>query len=342
MLANQKRKALDYIHEIFLLCMGSMSKLKALINRSRSFLSSDALSRSTTLAGVVTRSFSKNKPKRVVLHIGAHKTGTSLVQHYMRANVPTVAAHGISYISRGDMNDYIGWGDKIINSPDKLRRRLDKELAAITCRYIFMSHENAIGRPFSDTMPGLYPHARENMEALASALENYNATIILSIRPETGFLESYYLQTIHQGGTQTFDQWVAAIDVENIPWRPAVDAVRTAFSKQRVHVIDFRNIARGQNAFLRDFITCIDPDIKLQPHYTAASNPSISEKGLTLALAVNPHLETHAERKSMRKYLQRRFSNKKYDRPKLLEDSVRAQLDLRYMPDYEKLVSQTA
>jgi hypothetical protein len=318
-----------------------MSRLKTLFNKSRQFLSDDALSRCSALAGVVTRSVTQNKPKRVAIHIGSHKTGTSLVQHYMRENVPTVAAHGISYISRGDMNDYIGWGDKIINSPGKLRRRLDKELSAFTCRYVFMSHENAIGRPFSDTLPGLYPFARENMEAIASALQGYDATIILTIRPEAGFLESYYLQTIHQGGTQTFEQWVAGIDIENIPWRPAVDAVRAAFSKQRVHVIDFRSIARGQNAFLRDFITCIDPDIKLQPHYTAASNPSISEKGLSMALAINPFLETHAERKSVRKFLQRRFSNKNYERPKLLDDDVRKQLDSRYMPDYEKLLSQT-
>ena len=317
-----------------------MSRLKSLLNKSRQFLSDDALSRCSALAGVVTRSVTQNKPKRIVFHIGAHKTGTSLVQHYMRANVPTVAAHGIRYISRGDMNGYVGWGKQIRNKPERLRRRLDRELSARTCQYVFMSHENAIGRPFSDTLPGLYPHAGENMEAIASALQDYHATIILTTRPEAGFLESYYLQTIHQGGTQTFKQWVAGIDIENISWHPAVDAVRAAFSKQQVHVIDFRSIARGQNAFLRDFITCIDPDIKLQPHYTEASNPSISEKGLSMALAVNPFLETHAERKSVRKFLQRRFSNKDYDRPKLLDNDVRQQLDARYMPDYEKLFSE--
>ena len=210
----------------------------------------------------------------------------------------------------------------------------------MTCQYVFMSHENAIGRPFSEKLPGLYPHARENMEAIASALQDYAATIILSIRPEAGFLESYYLQTIHQGGTQTFEQWVAKIDVENIPWRPAVEAVRAAFSRQRVHVIDFRNIAREQNAFLRDFINCIDPGIKLQPHYAAASNPSVSEKGLQMALAVNPLLETHAERVFVRKFLQRRFSNKDYERPKLLDDDVRERLNAHYMPDYERLLAE--
>lgn len=317
-----------------------MRKLKTLVNRSRTFLSEEPLSRCTTLAGVVARSVTQKRPKRVAFHIGTHKTGTSLVQHYMRANVPTVAAHGIHYISRSDMNNYVGWGKPIINKPQKLKSRLDRELSAVTCQYIFMSHENAVGRPFSDKLPGLYPHARENLEAIASALQDYDASIILSIRPEADFLESYYLQTIHQGGTHTFQEWIAGIDLENIPWRPVVENIRDAVGSQHFHLVDFRSIAHGQNAFLRHFITCIDPDIRIQPHYAAASNPSVSEKGLQIALAVNPLLETHAERVRVRKFLQRCFSNKQYERPKLLDDNIRKQLDARYMPDYEKLIAE--
>ena len=64
----------------------------------------------------------------VVFHIGAHKTGTSLLQKYMRDNVRLLRRHRIYYLSRGAMNDYVGWGGNLLRDPGPLDRKLRQEI----------------------------------------------------------------------------------------------------------------------------------------------------------------------------------------------------------------------
>jgi hypothetical protein len=67
-------------------------------------------------------------------------------------------------------------------------------------------------------------------------------------------------------------------------------------------------------------------------------NPSISGKGLRMALGANPHLRTGEERKLMRVFLQKHFSNVRYPRPVLFSDEQRQWLRERYGAEYERLV----
>ena len=61
---------------------------------------------------------------RIVFHVGAHKTGTSLVQKYCRDNVSLLRRERVGYLSRGELNDLIGWGDELLATPELLEGRL--------------------------------------------------------------------------------------------------------------------------------------------------------------------------------------------------------------------------
>ena len=275
----------------------------------------------------------------IVVHVGAHKTGTSLVQKFMRDRRQQIDPHGIRYVSRSDTNTLIGWGKTLIDEPEKLRARLASESAALGARFVVVSHENTLGRPHRPSGDYLYPEAFPRIDALAAILEPYDARVVFYLRRTAGFLESYYLQLIHQGEFFTFDEWLDRVDLERVSWAPVVERIRTAFGPDRVAIGDFDEIKEGQEEFLRRFFRRVDPALAVDPSYRPRQNPSISEKGLRIALSANRFLRSSEERQRMRKFLQKHFSNTDYPRPVLFDAEQRQWIADRYDPEYDALVA---
>jgi hypothetical protein len=275
---------------------------------------------------------------RVIAHLGAHKTGTSLIQKYMRDKPEQIAPFGIDAISRTDTNTLIGWGHALLDTPQLLTDRLVTEVDT-GARFVVFSHENTLGRPHRAPGKHLYPEAEPRVAALARILAPHDARVIFYLRPQASFLESYYLQLIQQGETFTFDVWLDRVDFSLVSWRPLVEMLRSHFGPERVVIADFEEIRAGQEEFLRRFFLRIDPAIDLRPQYDARRNLSISEKGLRIALAANPFLRSTEEKKAMRDFLQKHFNNAKYPRPVLFTDEQRRDLAQRYDAEYRTLLS---
>jgi hypothetical protein len=277
--------------------------------------------------------------KKVAIHVGAHKTATSLVQKYVRDRPKELEPFGLSYISRSDMNDYVGWGKHLETSPELLHQRVTEELSDRKVRIVFASHENTLGRPVIDGESGLYPRAHRNLTALKKALDGFDTTIVFSIRPQIDFLQSYYLQMIHEGKHVTFPDWMASLAIDSLSWKPIIEIISDVFGKENPILVDFLRIYDGQNEFLQDFFWRIDPGIRVKPQYKPVRNPSISAKGLQIALAANPYLSGRKERRAMRKFLQKHFSNRKYPRPVLVDEELSNKLSALYSSEYEDLTS---
>lgn len=284
------------------------------------------------------RGSSRSAPA-VAYHVGAHKTGTSLVQAFLRARRPELAEQGADFVTRGGMADLFQWGRRLVRDPGPLAERIARTAQDPAYRLLILSHENTLDRPFVPGRPGLYPRAAEIAEALRPVLAGFDHRIVLSVRPQAEFVESYYLQTIHEGGHQTFERWLGRIDLDALSWQPLVRTLGDAFGPDRVRVVDFRLIKQGQHAFLDHFLEVVDPGLRLDTDYDTIANASLSEKGLQMALGANPHLKNSQERGQLRVFLRNHFSNQRYPRPVLLSDEQRRALQDRYDAEYEQLVA---
>jgi hypothetical protein len=276
-------------------------------------------------------------------HVGAHKTGTSLFQSYLAENRPKLRTRRVLYVRRGIADVIARAGD-------------DPELAEQAARHLrrfhrnrdsydtfLASYENAIGPPFAADCPGrLYPRSAARIATLVESLRPFRPKILLSIRPVDEFVESYYLQSIHQGGYLGFDAWLERyVDLDLLSWRPLVDEIVSAFGDGAVAVVDFRLIkTHGSEVYLRELLRHVVPGPPPAVGTRPVTNASISDKGLRLALAANPHLRDRDEQKAMRRFLQAQFSNVQYPPPSLLSDQQRRMLRKRYLDDYEALVAR--
>ncbi|HEY2271767.1 MAG TPA: hypothetical protein VGH30_03270 [Jatrophihabitantaceae bacterium] len=276
-----------------------------------------------------------------VYHVGAHKTGTSLLQHYLSSNRPMLRERRILYIGRA-VADQIARAREDPEVADEAKAHLRKFRRRSEAYDVFLaSYENALGPPFSRARKdrGLYPRSAARMAALVKTLRMFRPKILLTVRPPAEFLESYYLQSVHQGGYLEFGDWLDQhVDLELLSWRPIIDNLISAFGADAVEVVDFRMIrTSGADGYLRELLNRMMPGTALETGAPAVSNASISDKGLRLALAGNPYLRDKDEQIAMRRFLQTRFSNLAYPRPVLLSDDQKRWLHDRYSQDYDDL-----
>jgi hypothetical protein len=152
------------------------------------------------------------------------------------------------------------------------------------------------------------------------------------IRDQADFIESYYLQTIHEGGWKSFDGYLKSLGRHGFSWLPVYESLCVAFGAENVVLKSFEHdISQGQPAFLRSFLqSAIDENLNHfgDFEYRAARNPSIGDRGLELARGINPLLKTTMERKIFRRFMQENFSNRMYPRPVLFLDAALLQNSL--------------
>jgi hypothetical protein len=278
---------------------------------------------------------------RVVIHVGAHKTGTSLVQRYFSDQPRKTRARGISLIPREDAShQLVGWGQFLHERPEALRNRLEEE-AAKQPSVVLMSNENTLGRPFMPNRSGLYPNAAWCVDGLLKACDGFDPHIVFYVRPIADFLESYYLQTVQQGAWHSFEDWYATLDGP-LAWTPALKALDDAFGAERVLVGDFAEITAGQNQFLQQFMTRAGIPQPPTVVYEPVRNPSLSARGLEIALAINPHLSSAGERRASRMFLQKNFSNQVEDRARPMPEDLRRAVQDETAAEFEVLAARAA
>lgn len=284
---------------------------------------------------------------KLVLHFGAHKTATSLIQKYMRDNRDLMNQNKIWFTIRSETNKFLGWGSpEALNEGVPAMRRDIDQAAKRGAKWFVVSHENALGRPFLPHKRGLYPAAQAAADALGELLRGYELASIYYLRGQEEFVESYYLQTVHQGAYLTFRDWRKEIDFNRLSWAPVVKALAAAFGKENSVIKDFSTeIGKGQSGYLASFFGSV-MGAEVKPgsfgnfDYPEVRNPSIGRKGLAIAMVANPYLSTHKERKLMRVFLQDNFSNKDYPRPTLLKDREKAKLRKQYESENLGLLSR--
>lgn len=284
--------------------------------------------------------------KSLVLHLGAHKTGTSLVQKYLRDKEKLCASAGIAAMPRGDGDQFIGWGNALdLDSGAPGLRDIVAKAEARAAQYFVLSHENTLGRPFSPNAPHLYPDAPRHAANLKKALGDRPYRVVYYIRNQAAFLESYYLQTVHEGAWHDFDSYLTGLGQHGFSWEPLYQGLCALFGEQNVVLRSFeQDIAAGQAAFLQNFMTAFtsgDLSVFGKFDYAPVRNPSVGTRGLELARGINPMLRNPAERKLFRKFLQSHFSNRDYPRPQLLSAEARAEMTASHEAENARLIAQS-
>jgi hypothetical protein len=274
---------------------------------------------------------------KIVLHIGAHKTGSTALQAALQ--------------NHSDMLI----GNDIVTMPRRLSAEMfvhemlleaREVIADINAETLIITHEVILGWPFGPigklmpTHPFLYPEAKQRLDALACIFEGFDVGIVYYIRDQASFLESFYIQCIQGGATFSFDEWIAKIDLSRLSWRPIIDEIRSRFP---ICVKRFETeFAHSQSEAFRRFLSVATPTISREEidsiTFEEPANRSLNAVGLSMMMEINNIALLPEQRSALRAVLQRHVSNLGGGRPSLLSDKQRAIL-AAYQAENEALAN---
>jgi hypothetical protein len=284
---------------------------------------------------------------QTVLHVGAHKTGSTLIQRSLLEMRPALRQRGVRVVTHmDDAWDEAGLGDIIPAlfadeaTPEGTRRLADALRAwSEDAETLLVSSEMLMGPSLVDRRETFYGRAPQSAHMLREAARG-DCRVVIHIRDQAGYLDSVYRHKVQNGYAVPFDEWLATVDLDLLSWAPAIEAHRREFGADRVTVLPFRLPETGPATHVLGFleaavgITDMDPpDIP-----DRASNYSLSDIGLEIFRFANT-LMSDDDRAEMRPVLRRVFSSATHPSTPLVDEETRRRLENRYGEENAALLS---
>lgn len=209
---------------------------------------------------------------RVVMHVGVHKTGSTLIQHHIRANAEVLRAKGV-FATNLRAGRYMlklrnklrraqkaGRDGPAIDALDPPSRQVIAAARDIGAHTILVSDENILGQPFHWQLlsgadkASLYPHAEACLRLATHGFEGLPLTLIIYTRQQHKLLVSHYSEALRTLRVDdSLEAFVRAIDLERLNFADLIAAMRRAAPHADIRIAPFETIHDGAPAFLGDF-----------------------------------------------------------------------------------------
>ncbi|WP_368187268.1 hypothetical protein [Aestuariibius sp. HNIBRBA575] len=164
----------------------------------------------------------------IALHLGAHRTGTTTFQSYLRANADGLQRAGITAwtpkrtrhgffngLIRNARNEQFSAISESIRSTGLIRIELER-MERRQMRFLIVSEENMIGSMHSNIRAGaLYPNLSVRLERFLPAFEDRCVRIGLAIRSLDAYWASTYAYAVEMGRP-----WPTPSDLDRVVTHP--------------------------------------------------------------------------------------------------------------------------
>jgi hypothetical protein len=189
----------------------------------------------------------------IVLHLGAHRTGSTMLQTILDANAALLAEAGVRVLTppRPGKRDGITVRDTVkavrrstwlplAGLRDRVARRAGAGLRALiggTAERLVISDEMLLGRAYGRDGTGLYPQVAGVLAAFRLALDAPVAEVHLTVRAYDSFLVSVYaMRALYAGRQPAFDTLRPRLLALDRGWPLVVDDIAAAFPEARLHL----------------------------------------------------------------------------------------------------------
>jgi hypothetical protein len=235
--------------------------------------------------------------KKLILHIGSTKTGSSAIQSFLWTNRNALADYGVLYPDIGIASsahhllaasihpnawrmhaDFFAEQDRAAVF-EEFRQRLQQAASLTSADTILISSEYWWGRF----------HDRTFLEQTKRLIDGFDSRVLCYLRPQDEWLESTYCQRVKSGEVRTFREWLLAnfeqgmafcqYDVVLKQWENVVPA-------DRIQVRTYE--PEGATDSIRDLLDLLGiPQHNQLVQVSGGDNPSMIPRGIELMRLIN-------------------------------------------------------
>lgn len=196
------------------------------------------------------------------LHIGANKTGTSAIQHYLNSQRDALAQAGLLYPRAGcsgeahyRLSDALNFSHEKLAQDERLALQkeiqdaLDAEIGAVAPKSVVMSSENFV--------------LERDIQPVLEFFVGFDLRFVVYLRRHDGWWPSAFNQAVRHVkapkwgfGLQEFVSWQKRGNPRYGDWRHLVDRWASALGKKRIIVRPYE-VQQNQPNIVADFLNII-------------------------------------------------------------------------------------
>lgn len=276
--------------------------------------------------------------KKLVLHVGIHKTATTSLQDFLRDHMGKMLRHGVKYIAlsrmRSDVTPLIisGEGDKRKALADLLMR-FDKPT-------LLLSDENILGAPGDIPSGELYAYAGNRLRRLCDQFPDTRIEVHVTLRRPGLFLTSMYCEYLRHNPFLSFSKYTDNFDISGFSYARIFDWSHDLPDNARVVFTPFEaDRDGGIERITGDLVSAAceaDHNIDLSTFPQSRSRSSYSVEELETAAEISARGDPRTAQFFLNMLDSRdcRFGSTRFDP---LESDLVAELDTSYDRDLETL-----
>lgn len=281
------------------------------------------------------------------VHLGAHKTASTHLQHTLARNRKRLAREGTAYIPLSTLRSTFTPAFRtelrraaegiVTDAPVELWQILERCIDQTTeCHSLVISDENLLGGLSSLERRGLlYPERLEHLNLMHQVLRNRPVRVLFAIRDYPNFYASAYAELVRAARTtRSFTDFLTRIDFERNRWTEIVRDFCEVFGKENVQVFRYEDYRDNTVRILQ---TLLGSQIDLKVRAKKPVRESLTSAGVRAMLAVANTLSGN-ERRQLGNYLATQFNPDQPEHKITMEDkNLERELRELYAGDVEQL-----
>lgn len=255
---------------------------------------------------------------KIIIHLGAHKTGSSAIQQ------------GLSEASVGEGNFFLkdgvyvdlrssdpictrirsNWGQSYKSDSRKqvstdIRNALQETHRQNPDKNLIISYENLCGDYNLSGKTTIYPLLARYVQVLYDATRDYSVTYVFGVRNYWRFIESTHSQLVKgRYETRSFFEYYQQVPIDALSWLSCYEAIAGVVGEKNTLFYRYEDFLSNPNSYLEQLFGLA---AKEENARLPLANPSLSAKGVELLRRLNPVLSPEEKRK-VRAFLSRNFA----------------------------------
>jgi len=271
--------------------------------------------------------------KSIFVHIGTHKTGTSITQKTLIENSDALRKEGVKYINLYNFSKATTIVE--LETKDAL---LVEELKAYVNSYIDDSYNKYIicCEYLSGNPKLLYQNVLAVAELLHESLAEFEEKkIFVALRKQEQFIQSIYTQYVHQAEDVPIETFLEKTKLEHIKWSRFIEKYESVFGTQNMICVPYDKQVLEKKNILNLFGEF--SNVSFLKHINLETlNHGYSKEAMVIAKECNSEL-SQEEQKVLRQIMQKHLSKDVFSKYELLHKDTVADLDAFFKDDNETL-----
>jgi hypothetical protein len=190
----------------------------------------------------------------IILHVGAHRTGSTSFQHYLRGNRAHLMDDGTAlwepHMLRRGLFDGLFAAPRMMNGRNLQRRAMGRvrlnlaQAQRAGAERLLVTEENMIGAPRACLRAAtLYPAIGERMARLEAAFEGRITRVVMSIRAQDLWWSSAAAYGVGRGHALPDDVRIEALANAPRTWRDVITDMACALPNAQIKILPFEQFS---------------------------------------------------------------------------------------------------